>query len=69
MNKTVLTVQGTHCNACKMLLEEVIGELPGVSSVNVDFKTGKTEIEHQTALDKNELKKSIEDLGDYKAQL
>jgi len=64
--KTTITVKGTHCNACKMLIEEVCSEMSEVKSCSVDFKTGKTVIEHGGKLDLKKLKKEIEALGEYK---
>ena len=49
-----------------MLIEEVCSEMPGVKSCVVDFKTGKTVIEHDGKLDLKRLKKEIESLGEYK---
>jgi len=68
MMKTVLTVKGTHCHACKMLIEEVCSEIPGVKSCVVDFKTGKTVIEHDAKLDAKVLKKEIEAVGEYQVE-
>lgn len=62
--KTILTVKGTHCHSCKELIEEVCLEQPGVTSALVDFKTGKTVIEHKKPLDMEKVKKEIEALGD-----
>lgn len=67
--KTVIKVQGTHCNSCKVLIEEVCSEMPGVKSCTVDFKTGKTVIEHEGKLDLKKLKQEIEELGEYKVQV
>ena len=63
--KTIITVKGTHCKSCKMLIEEVCAEMSGVKSCAVDFKTGKTVIEHDGKLDLKKLKKEIEGLGEY----
>ena len=63
--KTTITVKGTHCKSCKLLIEEVCAEMPGVKSCTVDFKTGKTIIEHQGTLDLKKLKKEIEAVGEY----
>ena len=62
--KKILTVKGTHCTSCKELIEEVCREMPGVNSATVDFKTGKTVIEHEKPLYMKKLKKEIEALGD-----
>lgn len=67
--KTTITVKGTHCNSCKILIEEVCSEISGVKSCSVDFKTGKTAIEHDGKLDLKKLKKEIEAVGEYKVQL
>ena len=68
--KTMLTVMGTHCHACKELIEEVCKEFSGVSACSVDFKTGKTTIEHEKPLDMKKLKKEIEALSsDYKVKV
>jgi len=48
-----------------MLIEEVCAEMSGVKSCAVDFKTGKTVIEHDGKLDMKKLKKEIEGLGEY----
>ncbi|MEK6822926.1 MAG: heavy metal-associated domain-containing protein [Nanoarchaeota archaeon] len=67
--KTIVTVKGTHCTACKTLIEEVCMEIEGVSKCVVDFQTGKTEITHSKPLDKAALKKGIESLGAYKVEV
>lgn len=64
--KTVLTIKGTHCKACKMLIEDVCKDHKEVSSCTVDFTTGTTEIEHNESLDIETLKEEIESLGNYK---
>ena len=64
--KTTITVQGTHCNSCKMLIEDALSEISGITSSQVDFKTGKVVIEHVGKLDLAKIKKEIEILGEYK---
>ncbi len=66
--KTVIKIKGTHCESCKKLLEDVIGEVQGVKSVKVDFKTGKTEIEHEGKLDMKTLKKEVASLKLYQIE-
>lgn len=68
LQKTTFTVKGTHCNACKTLIEEVCSEFAGVKSCLVDFKTGKTILEHEPDADIQKLKKEIEALGEYKIE-
>ena len=66
--KTTMTIKGTHCASCKALIEDVCKELDGVTGCTVDYKTGKTLIEHDKELDMKRLKKEIESLGDYKVE-
>jgi copper chaperone CopZ len=66
--KTTLTIKGTHCNSCKVLIEDVCKETPGINSCNVEFKTGVTEIEHEENVDWQKFKKEVESLGEYKVE-
>ena len=67
--KTIITIKGTHCNACKMLIEDICQENVGVKSCAVDFKTGKTIIEHDGKIDLKRIKFEIEKAGYYKVKL
>ncbi len=69
MTKTTITVQGTHCQSCKILIEDVVSEVPGVNSSTADFKTGKVVIDHEGKLDMAKVKKEIEAIGKYKVML
>ena len=65
MQKAIM-IKGTHCPACKTLIEDVSGEVKGIISCNVDYKTGKTEIECDNASILKDFKKKVEELGDYR---
>lgn len=67
--KTTLTIKGTHCNACKALIEDVCSEISGIHSCNVDFSTGKTEIEHNENVNWEKFKKEVESVGKYKVEV
>ena len=69
MKKTTVIIQGTHCNACKLLIEDVCSEIKGVKSCTVNFQTGETIIEHDETLDWQVFKKEIENLGKYTIEL
>ncbi len=64
--KTKITIHGTHCSACKALIEDVCSEIKGVKSCTVNFQTGETIVEHDENLDWHVFKKGIEGLGQYK---
>ena len=65
--KTTITVKGTHCKSCKALIEDVCKDI-GVLCV-VDFKTGKTTVEHKTTEDLKKVKSEIDSLGQYEVVL
>lgn len=64
--KTTLIIQGMHCNACKMLIEDECTDVSGVTSCSVDMKTGNVVVEHDKPADLEKVKKVIEGLGKYK---
>ena len=66
--KTTLTIRGTHCKACKALIEDVCRDFKEVATCSVDYETGRTEIEHAESLDTDALKKEIESVGNYKIE-
>lgn len=66
MLKTTIHIQGTHCKACKALIEDVCSEIPGIHSCNVNYQTGETVIEHDENLNFENLKNEIQSLGDYR---
>lgn len=39
--KISFNVSGMHCGSCEMLIKDELGELPGVSDAEIDFKSGK----------------------------
>lgn len=67
--KAVLTIKGTHCNSCKILIEDICLEVEGVLSCNVDYATGRTEIEYGENVDWQKFKKEVESLGEYRVEV
>lgn len=67
--KTTLIIKGTHCASCKALIEDVCGEIEGIRSCVVDFKTGATEIEYDENVDWKKFKKKIEGVNDYRVEI
>ncbi|MBI3631824.1 MAG: cation transporter [Candidatus Vogelbacteria bacterium] len=63
--KTTITISGTHCNACRLLIEDMCRDVKNVQSCNVNFQTGETVIEHDENLDLQVLKNEIESSGNY----
>lgn len=67
MNIT-LTIKGTHCNACKLLIEDVCSDR-GAKSCNVNFQTGETTIEYEENFDLQGFKREVEALGQYQVEI
>lgn len=69
MQTTTINIKGTHCNACKLLIEDVCKEIKGAKSCAVNFQTGETVVEHDENFDWQVFKKEIEGLGKYTVNL
>lgn len=64
MEKITLNVQGMSCGHCVKAVEGSVGSLSGVSSVKVDLKAAKVDVEfnpQEVSLDK--IKETIDDQG------
>jgi copper chaperone len=64
MQKVTLNVQGMSCGHCVKAVEGSVGALSGVSSVKVDLKAAKVDVEfndQEVTLDK--IKETIDDQG------
>jgi len=45
MNKKILLkIEGMHCGSCETIIKEDLLELPGISEIKIDFKTGAGEL-------------------------
>lgn len=69
MTTTRLKITGMHCASCKALLEDVIGDVPGVRACEVDAGTGDARVEHDDAIDPAALVAAVKDLGEYGAAI
>lgn len=64
MEKVTLNVQGMSCGHCVKAIEGSVGELPGVSSVKVDLKAAKVDVEYNNeVVEIEKIKETIEDQG------
>ena len=64
MEKVTLNVQGMSCGHCVKSVEGSVGALKGISSVRVDLKAAKVDVEfndQEVSLD--QIKETIEDQG------
>lgn len=65
MNEMVKTVyiEGMQCNHCKMTVEKALGELEGVTKVEVSLEAQKAVIELQKEIEDNKIKEAIANAG------
>lgn len=67
MKKEIYPIIGIHCASCKMLIEEMVRQVDGVKSVNVNFASEKMTVEFdETKTNVEELKKAVGKAGNYK---
>lgn len=60
MKKQTIYITGTHCPACKKLIEKRIISIAGVDSVDVNFTSGETKIIGDKEITKAEIKNVLE---------
>lgn len=64
MKTEVLKVNGMSCGHCVKAVEESVGGLAGVKSVNVDLSSGKVEVSYEaSAVTLESIKDTIDDQG------
>lgn len=60
---------GMHCPSCSMLIQMDVSDLPGVTSVSADHRTGVTEVTYdETSVTADEIVDAITKAG-YAAEL
>ena len=64
MERVTLNVQGMSCGHCVKAVEGSVGALKGISSVKVDLKAAKVDVEYNDqVVSLNQIKETIEDQG------
>ena len=67
MQKIKFYIKGMHCNSCATLIEEKLKESEGVIGAKVNFESQKVVIIYDEGkITKNEIKKIIEGVGEYR---
>lgn len=66
MNTATYTVTGMTCGHCVKAVTSAIGELPGVTAVDVDLPTGIATVTSEGPLDAATVADALDDAGDYK---
>lgn len=60
MQTQTIFITGTNCPACKKLIERRVITISGVTKVEVDFGSGKTIIESNNLIGREEIGKVLE---------
>lgn len=60
-----LSIKGMHCQSCKLLIEDVVQDIPGVFTCQVDFDHAQATITHDGTVTFNGVKTAIQELGEY----
>jgi uncharacterized protein len=62
--KINIAIDGMHCRSCKTLIESDVEDLKGVKKINVDYQTGKCNLEFdEERTSEKEIFKTIENLN------
>lgn len=63
-----LKIEGMHCASCKILIEDVCKDIPGILSCSVDLEQGLATVVHDGTFNVSVLKNEVSTLGDYSLQ-
>jgi copper chaperone CopZ len=63
MSTTTITVTGMRCGGCASSVREEIGNIPGVSAVDVDLSTGTAVIDSEGPVDIVAVENAVEEAG------
>lgn len=63
MSTTTVTVMGMSCGGCASSVREEIGDIPGVSTVDVDLGSGTVIISSDAPVENLAIKTAVEEAG------
>jgi sulfite exporter TauE/SafE/copper chaperone CopZ len=64
MSKIKIPIRGMHCRSCEILIEENLKEITGVSSANVNHRTGEAVVSYSgNAPGQDQIEKAIQKAG------
>ncbi|ALG07244.1 heavy-metal-associated domain-containing protein [Kibdelosporangium phytohabitans] len=63
MSQATYTVQGMTCGHCVSSVTEEVGQITGVSSVDVDLTTGKVTVTSDEDLDIDDVRAAVTEAG------
>ncbi|QYG91410.1 heavy-metal-associated domain-containing protein [Iamia sp. SCSIO 61187] len=61
--RTTITVEGMTCGHCVAAVEQEVGQIPGVTGVDVDLATGVVAIASEGELDPTAVAAAVDEAG------
>lgn len=63
MTTSTYTVKGMTCGHCVSSVKEEVGEVPGVTGVDVDLESGRLTVHSSGAIETAQVKAAVEEAG------
>jgi copper chaperone len=63
MNTFTVTVAGMSCGHCASSVQEEVGQIPGVTAVDVDLSSGTVTIDSDSLVESVAIKNAVEEAG------
>ena len=63
MQTMTYTVTGMTCSHCVNAVSSEVGQLPGVTDVNVDLATGRVTVTSENALEDDAMRAAVDEAG------
>ena len=63
MSTVTVTVTGMSCGHCVSSVREELGDIPGVTAVDVDLATGKVTVDSEQEVESAAIRNAVEDAG------
>jgi copper chaperone len=63
MNKVTVTIAGMSCGHCASSVRGEVGQLPGVTAVEVDVTSGTVVIDSEVPLEESAIRTAVEEAG------
>ncbi|MFC0040611.1 heavy-metal-associated domain-containing protein [Actinomadura rayongensis] len=63
MSATTYTVAGMTCGHCVSSVREEVGQIPGVTAVDVELSSGAVTVTSEAPLDEAQVRAAVEEAG------
>jgi copper chaperone len=63
MSTVTVTVTGMTCGHCASSVREEVGNIPGVTAVDVDLGSGKVTVDGEREVEAEAIKSAVEEAG------